>query len=57
MSNLIRSKARLRLLARENYASSWQHAALLVVIAITALIAIVPFVFTIINATAPAAHP
>ena len=41
----------LRLLARDSYASSWQHVAVLVVIAITALVAIVPFVFAIINAS------
>jgi hypothetical protein len=40
----------LRLLARDSYASSWQHAAVLAVVAITALIAIVPFVFAIIHA-------
>ena len=57
MSDLIKRKPRLRLLARESYASSLQHAAVLAVVAITVLIAIVPFVFAIINAAAPAAHP
>ncbi len=40
----------LRLLARDSYASSWQHVAVLAVVAITALIAIVPFVFAIVHA-------
>jgi hypothetical protein len=40
----------LRLLARDSYASSLQHAAVLAVVVITALIAIVPFVFAIIHA-------
>ena len=50
MSDFIKRKPRFRLLARDSYASSWQHAAVLAVIAITALIAIVPFVFAIIHA-------
>jgi len=51
MSDFTNRKPRFRLLARDSYASSWQHVAVLVVIAITALIAIVPFVFAIINAS------
>jgi hypothetical protein len=39
-----------RLLARGSYASSWQHAAVLAAVAVTALIAIVPFLFAIIHA-------
>jgi hypothetical protein len=54
MSDLIKRRPRLRLFARDSYASSFQHAAVLAVVAITALVAIVPFVFAIINATAPA---
>lgn len=49
-----RIKLKLRLLARDSYASSSQHAAVLAVVAVTA---IVPFVFAIINASSPAAHP
>jgi hypothetical protein len=55
MSDFI--KRPLRLLARDNYASSLQHAAVLAVLAFTALIAVVPFVFAIVSAAAPAAHP
>jgi hypothetical protein len=50
MSDFIKRKPRFRLLARDSYASSWQHVAVLAVVAITALIAIVPFVFAIIHA-------
>jgi hypothetical protein len=57
MSDFIKQGPRFRLLARDSYASSWRHATVLVVVAITALIAIVPFVFAIINSAAPAAHP
>jgi hypothetical protein len=39
MSGLVKRKPRL--LARESYASSFQHAAVLAVVAITALVAIV----------------
>ena len=49
-----RIKLKPRLLARDSYASSSQHAAVLVVVAVTA---IEPFVFAIINASSPAAHP
>jgi hypothetical protein len=54
MSDLIKRKSLLRLLARESYATSLQHAAALAVVAITVLIAIVPFAFSIIEAVAPA---
>jgi hypothetical protein len=54
MSDLIKRKPLLRLLARESYPSSLQHAAVLAVVAITVLIAIVPFAFAIIAAVAPA---
>jgi hypothetical protein len=50
MSDFIKRKPRFRLLAGDSYPSSWQHVPVLVVIAITALIAIVPFVFAIIHA-------
>jgi hypothetical protein len=50
MSDFIKRKLRFRLLARDSYASSWQQVAVLAVVVITALIAIVPFVFAIIHA-------
>ncbi len=49
MSDFIKRRP-LRLLARDSYASSLQHAAVLAVVVITALIAIVPFVFAIVHA-------
>jgi hypothetical protein len=55
MSDLIKRKSRL--LARDSYASSFQHAAVPTVATITALVAIVPFVYAITNASTPAAHP
>jgi hypothetical protein len=50
MFDFIKRRRTFRLLARDSYASSLHHAAVLVVIVITALIAIVPFVFAIIHA-------
>ena len=50
MSDFIKRKLRFRLLARDSYASSWRQVAVLAVVVITALIAIVPFVFAIIHA-------
>jgi len=49
MSDFIKRRP-LRLFARDSYASSLQHVAVLAVVVITALIAIVPFVFAIIHA-------
>ena len=56
ISELVRRKPRPTLFTRNAEGSSSRYVAVLVVVAVTALIAVVPFAIAIFNAVAPAAN-